>query len=712
MGLACAGLMGLGLTSCDNGGNTYVDGKLSLNMSVQYAKAETRMEFHANANYGKDVKLPYKDPAGNEYNDGDLKPVWKAVSDKIQIHINDVTPKDSVNDSFTDWQTKGLANVDVFQGGASAIQNYATEHPGDVLDLAEYLDQLPNFKKFLDGNKVVKRTITNYAGNIYYAPYFDGYDDIEKMVLMRVDFVKKLLDGDSLEGLDEDTTAAITPSYQIFQTDNYNEDIKVMVNKGTAEAPKYETGTVKKSYTKEKNPIARQNALASGGKITGKNLVQALRAHIDEAYKTSDGAKYYTKRSDLFIGPNAAYDADELVALLRCVKANPHYLTGDAEKVMYPVFNRENKNSRVGDLFGLMGQMFGVRGMMSKNGYFYFDANGNVVDTRWQQNTVDALERFNQMYKEGLILPNFTSDTAGDGTGGAIYKAVHGNNVGFCSFDYAQTQTVYHETDVAKKIADYDFEPVISPVAKWNGGTTLTRFHESWRSVKTEGWAISGFVKNNEEKLKKCLELFDYFWSTEGQQLMSYGPDSYIAHDKSTGKVETIDYLGKPVPKLADGTLEQLKTIAEYNYTNYYRYFVGGTFPIGYIKEQGMEYQCNAPQGKAGLDKVENAIALGVIEYPDVTWTKTNKATWIIPTTFAFDSTEASAVTTNYTTLNDYVNNTNGKLNNWSNIVMYGFGNTEHDTKTKDEYKTYMSTTLKGNDYVSVHQKAWVEMQK
>ncbi len=709
MGLASVGLMGL--ASCNNDYQPDLSEKVELNMSVQYAKAETRMAFHAEAT---SVTLPYTDPSGNVYNDGDLKPVWKAVSDKLNIKINDVSPKDSVNDSFKDWQTRGFDNVDVFQGGATNIQNYATEHPDAILDLNQYMDKLPNFRRFLDGNAVVKRTITNYSGNIYYAPYFDGYDDIEKMVLMRVDFVKKLLDDNLPSNLDESTT--ITASYDTFLPETFEKKVKVMKSDYKT------TEEITKKYTK--NPITRQN---EKGTLNGKNLVQALREHIDQTYNNY----YGTKRSDLFIGPNAAYDADELVALLRCVKANPAFLTGSASSEMYPIFNRENKNSRVGDLFGLMGQMFGVRGMMSKNGYLYINSNGDVVDARWQDDTVEALKRFHQMYAEGLILPNFTSDTAGGGTGGSIYKAVHGKNVGFCSFDYAQTQTVYHETSVAKNIADYDFEPVISPVAKWNGKDEFTRFHESWRSVKTEGWGISGYVKNNPAKLDRCLALFDYFWSEEGQQLMSYGPDSYIAKD-ANGNLEKIDYMGKQVPKLSDATVKQLKEIADYNYTNYYRYYVGGTFPIGYIKEQGMEYQCNAPQGKAGLDKVENAIALGVIEYPDVTWTNSDKWRWIVPTTFAFGSVDANAVTQNYVALNDYVNNTNGKINNWSAIVMYGFGTTGQiddgsteklsngsvvkkppvsvTTLSESAYKTYMKTELKGDSYVELHNTAWKDM--
>ena len=717
MGVAVLGLTGL--ASCDNGkkidivlpvvGDDYepdLSDKITLNMSVQYQKANTRMTFQAGSDGLKD--LPYEDPAGNKYDTGDLKPVWKEVATRLNININDVATMNSVNDSFEDWQTRGWDKVDIFQGGSTGIQNYATSNPDSAfIDLAAYAEggYLPNFKKFLDSNSVVKKTITNLEGNIYYAPYFDGYDDIEKLVLMRVDIVKKLLDGDTLPtGLD--TTGGMSAThYTPFYGNSYTKKVTVMKAD--------QSGTEEVTKTVSENVIKKQNDLQTK---SGTELVRALRDYIDATY----GNMYGTNRSDLFVGNNAAYDADELVALFRCVRYNSKFLTGKDNVTVNPLLPREVKNSRTGDLWGMMGQMFGIRGLMSRNGFLYIDSEGKIVDARNQEDTLEGLRKFRQMYQEELIAQNFTSDPGGSGT---FAEQSHSKNAAFCTFDYAQTQSALNATYSTgtnnaygtageTRFEGFDFEPVISPAARWNGSQDFTRFHESWRSVKTEGWGISGNLKNDPEKLKRALAVFDYFWTDEGQQLMSYGPDAYLAKD-SSGNIQTISYMGRQVPKLSDATLEQLKTMAKYNYTNYYRYYVGGTYPIGYIKEQGMEYQCNVAEGKAGLDKVEKAIELGVIQGPDVTWTDSDKWNWIIPTTFAFDSTEAKAVEENYTNLDEYINNTNNKNNIWSSIVMYGFDYHEGGVNTpKDtEYISQLSNdTYKINLLVNLYNEAWEGM--
>ena len=666
--------------------------KVNLKMSVQYQGADTRMSF------GSDDKIvPYTDLNGKMYNEGDLKPVWQAVSDRLNIAINDVTPSDKVNDSFTRWITDGFDKVDVLQGGASQIQNEAIMN-STILNLNDYMDQMPNLKAFLDSNAVVKKTITAEDGGIYYSPYFDGYDDAEKMVLMRTDWVKKLLDGNATG---YDTNTVITTSYQAYMPDSLNVQVPVMENGAKV--------MLNKKYNAGQGIIARMNAL---GTKNGETLVATLKAYIADTYGSQ-----YTNPSELFVGEKAAYDADEYVALLRCIKANPNFLTGQSEKPLVPLYPRESKNSRTSDLFSFMGQLYGIRGLASKSGFLYIDSEGNVQDARWEQATVNALERFHQLYEEGLILENFTDKNSGGSTDGGYYKTLHANNLAFSTFDYCQTQTALNETyvrnkDASKNIEGYCFQPVLAPLARWNGSNEYTRFQESWRSVKTEGWCISANLKNpgNEDKLARALRLFDYFWSDEGNRLMSYGPDEYLAHNED-GTIATIEYNGRQVPKLADGTIDQLKNLASYNYTNYYRKYLGGTFPIGYIKEQGMEYQCNVIEGKEGLDIVTAAIQAGIVEHPDVTWTNADKWYWICPTTFALDSNAASAITNNYPLL-DEITNDSSKSNIWAKYVQYGFGGTDGTTTllTKDAYVEYYRDTANGTGYVALYNEAFQTM--
>lgn len=670
-----------------------LENKVELNMSVQYQKADTRMSF---GDITTDTRT-YIDLEGNVYNKGDLKPVWASVEENLNIGIKDVTPEDNVNNSFSNWQAKGFQGVDVFQGGASHIQNEALMNK-TILNLADYMNSLPNFKNFLLNNKVVRSTITTLDGEIFYAPYFDGYDDAEKMMLMRTDWVEKLLDGSGTY----DTATEITTSYKAYMPDSLDTTVSVLRNG--------EKATLNKKYAAGKGIIARMNALTVKN---GQTLVDCLKAYITETY-----GDQYDKLSDLFIAEDAAYDADEYVALLRCVKANPGFLTGNPDTPIVPFFPREQKNSRTGDMFSMMGQLFGIRGLSSRSGYLYIDSEGKVQDCRLEENTVEALERMHQMYEEGLILEDFTDPTAGGASDGAFFKAIHGGNYGFSSFDYCQTQTANNRTygDKIKEAGQtFNFTIVLPALARWNGSSEYTRFQESWRSVKTEGWALNAELAKpgNEAKLARALTLFDYFWGEEGNRLMSYGPDQYLAKN-ADGSIKTINYKGKQVPQLADGTLEQLADM-DYNYTNYYRKMLGGTFPIGYIKEQGMEYQCNVEEGRIGLDVFSKALEEGVIEHPDVTWTNENKWYWICPTTFAYDAADAASIANNFTEL-DKINNTNGKNNLWSDYVMYGFGGTKKDETlmTAEEYLAFYnnSDASKGNGvlYETIYSEAFAEM--
>lgn len=704
MGIALVGLTSL--PSCGGGGGTpsfpntnsqssekeiIVDDlskRVELKMSIQYQKSDTYMTFDSSM-------AGYVDIEGKTYLIDDLKPVWQEVSNNLNISFADVTEGDSVKDSFSRWISVGLDKVDILQGGAAQIQAEATTKHS-ILDLSEYLDNLPNFKAFLESNEVVKRVITSEDGSIYYAPYFDGYDDAEKMVLMRTDWVRKLLDGDATG---YDTSTVINTKYKAYMPDSLNTTVSVLKNG--------KKSTLTKKYASGKGIIARMDALSVKD---GANLVATLKAYIKETY-----GNQYDNLSDLFVGEDAAYDADEYVALLRCVRANPYFLTGKNVPVV-PLYPREYTNNRTADLFAFMGQLYGIRGLSSRSGFLYIDSDGRVQDARWQQGTVDALERFNQMYQEGLILQNFNDKEAAGGVNGKYVEDLHKINAGFSAFDYCQTQTAYNYNYGAQYnddgIEGYCFQPVIAPLARWNGSSEYTRFQESWRSVKTEGWCISGNLgqKGNEEKLARALTLFDYFWSEEGNRLMSYGPDQYLAKNDD-GSIATIEYNGRQVPKLSDETLEQLRTKTKYNYTNYYRKYLGGTFPIGYVKEQGMEYQCNVEEGRLGLDLVTRAIQEGVIEHPDVTWTNEDKWYWICPTTFALESAETTAINTNFTLL-DQITSESTSSNIWSKYVMYGFGGTDGTTtlKTKDQYISYYADECYGNDYVEIYNIAFERM--
>ena len=678
--LLAATMIAGGLTSC--GPKDSAD----LRLSVQYQKSGTGMKYASDDTDNKvftktnenGYTHKYREKAGEEaksvtYHKGDWKPTWAAIQKNLDMTFEDVTDfsQTKIADAFKTWQTKSFEGVDIAQGSTDNIVTQGTSTPGSILDLSQYLDRMPNFKAFLEKYPAIEAFIKNYNGAMYYAPYFDGFDDIERMLMVRFDWVKYLLDctDTELEQRVKDTNMTITSwEYEPWWDEaEAAQEITVVKPDGT--------GTEKVTKTKTANVITLQESAT-----TPLQLVKTLRDYIDNTY----GGYYGSTRSNLFIGQNACYDVDELVALFRVVRSLPKTLTGQENASIVPLYPRDDTNDRIADLWRFT-QFFGVRGGESRNGYLYVDKDGKLNDARDDSQMLDAIERMNQMSKEGLILKNFATDKA---TGGK-YDAEHRKdllkgNTGFATYDYNQTTTILNKdintgdgsATMPNPVKDAGIDPLLGSclpaVAKWDG-EHYSFFTESWRSVKTEGWFIVGSVANDEGKLEKALKLFDYLYSEEGNRLMSYGPDTYLEHD-AEGKIVTIDYQGKDVPKLSAETLEELDTLASGNYTNYYRYWLGATLPSGYVKEQGMEYQTVVDEAKPSLNYLNKAIEHGVLKHVNFNSNNTDKTYNIVPTTLAYTQAESNQIANSFNNLNDYVNNTKGKNNAWSYVVMNGWG--------------------------------------
>ena len=624
---------------------------VTLNMSVLYNKL--RMSYT--------LDDPYAAADGVTYEKGDLLPTWKQIQTDVGFTINDVTTTESsVNNNYKAVKNDNFSGVDVLcASAASANEDGQT---GNFIQLDQYLDVMPNFKAFLDSNEVVKTTITAGDGHIYYAPYFDGYDDIEKTFLVRVDWVEKLLNGAYDESKFDSTAYTGSFTYKAYMPESASGvdaiEVKVVKKDGTG------VETVKKDYAKNITTVMSEVSNKNGA-----TLVKALRDYIDTTY----GGYYGENRADLFVGQNAAWDADEMVALLRCVVSNPKFLTGGTSDVVYGFFAREATLQREPDLFTLACNLFGVRGADAEKDYLYFDADGNLHDGRQSEEFYYAIEKLSQLYADGLILKDFDLEGAGGASGTKVYDTMYNSNLGFGLYDYVQTQTAYDDT---VKIEGFNLASIINPVAMWattSGGATLTRFTESWRSVKTEGWVITAECAQTPDKLAKALKLFDYMYSTEGNMTMSYGPHAWIQHDAS-GNVQYIDYQGQKVPQLSDAALNELKTLAKGNYTNYYRQWLGATFPIGYIKQQGMEYQCTTEKGKAGLQLVNNAIVYGVLEHVMVNSSECPTPFYrIIPTTFATTSSENQTLSEKCANLSSYFSKSKNEYSIFIDAIKYGF---------------------------------------
>lgn len=637
----------------------------TLKLSVKYQASKTTMRF--DGDLLKEGKT-YTGANGKTYRAGDFKPVWEQIQKDLNFTIEDVTDlsNSSIGDSFKKfWATKGFEGVDVLNGNSTSINEYGVTN-NSFIKLDEYLDYMPNFKAFLAENEVVDKSIRAGDGHIYYAPYFDGYNDLERMFICRQDWVRKLLD----EEVTGDTgTLLPATEYEHYMPDSLNTKITVTGKDG-------KLAEITKKY--EKNIIDTQDALATKD---GASLLKALRDHIDSTY-----GNQYEKRSDLFLSSQAAYDADELIALFRVVRTNPQLLTGQSKAATVPYYCREYKANRTPDMFRLAA-IWGVRGMESRAEYLYVDKNGVLRDARNEADLRDALVKMNQLYKEGLICPKFDEKSgSGNWRTDLNAKVADGTDaLGFMTYDYNQTTVALNTNGQSSIGTHFDLAPVMPAVAKWDDKDTSTEyfhFTESVRSVKTDGWCINSTLLNSPKKLKKALELFDYPYSTEGNTLISYGPKEWLE------ETPTCNYMGEIVPTLNAAALAELndKNIGAGNYTNYYRYYLGGTLPMGYVKQQGMEYQCTHPTGQKGLDNVMACWQSGSLKHIVPKLADGQDPFYsMIPTTFSFTAVEENLKKSTFVDLSADFNATSSGYLLFADVVTGKTTITDFESRVKSD---------------------------
>ncbi len=656
---------------------SYAEGTV-LRMATGYNSAKTGLFFDASV-AGEGVTLA----DGVTYHTGDLKPTWVAVQNTLGVAFENLYQGNSATNEFEFWKER-LNEVDMLSGTAAKLSEYG--EAGSIVNIAEYLDEMPNFKAYLEANPIVRLSITGNTttGAIYFSPYFDGVNDIERMPLMRTDWVVKLLDGEGAFAA-EKSNALAAAAYTPYMPTSGKVEIDVVNLEGTA------VETIAKDYDAAGNIVAKMNEALAAGAVDGVAAVNMLRDYIDTAY-----AGYYgTARSNLFIGQNAAWDADELVALLRCVVANPQTLNGTDS--VQGLFSREDDNNqRRVDMKRFAGVLFGVRGMESRQDSLWIDAQGKLRDARQDVEAYKAMEKMNEMAKEGLISKAFM-DSSAEST-----KTYLENDLGFMHYDYNQTQTVYNETalqDGEKYMA------VMVPVARWFDGTNedgvFMRFTESWRSVKVDGWGISvAGVEGNADKLNAALKLIDYAYSPEGQILMSYGPDAFIKKNED-GTYATFSFNGTDMPVIADATFAELWEKASGNYTNYARQFLGST--LSFAKSQAFEYQCTHEVGKEGAGKISTAIGLGTIKHPQLAVTE-NPWYTSVPTVLPNTKVENNMIN-EFADLSAKFNDAKGKQNLFIDQIVAGYA--VEGMSSAEEAAAYVEGEMGGKQYLALKQRAW-----
>ncbi len=645
-----------------------------LRMATGYNNAKTGLFFDASV-AGEGITLA----DGNTYHTGDLKPTWVKVQEVLNVKFENQYQGNGASAEFDFWKDR-LDEIDMLSGTAAKLSEYG--EAGSFVNLADYLDKMPNFKAYLDQNPIVRLSITGNTetGAIYFSPYFDGVNDIERMPLMRVDWVQKLLDGEGAFAAEKSNKLAAAV-YTPYMPTAGSVSVDVVNKEGTA------VETIAKNYDAAGNIVEKMNA---AGELDGVAAVNMLRDYIDAAYN----GYYGTERSNLFIGQNAAWDADELVALLRCVVANPQTLNGTDS--VQGLFSREdNNNQRRVDMFRFAGTLFGVRGLESRQDFLWIDADGFLRDARQELDAYQAMERMNMMAQEGLLSKSFL-DASKESTATMLE-----NDMGFMHYDYNQTQTVYNET----KLQDGEkYMAVMVPVAKWFDGTNadgvFMRFTESWRSVKTDGWGIPKHVESDAAKLNAAIALIDYAYSPEGMILMSYGPDAFIKKN-ADGSYVTFNFNGQEMPVIADATYAELWEKASGNYTNYARQYLGST--LSFAKSQAFEYQCTHEVGKEGAGKISTAIALGTIKHPELAVTE-NPWYTSVPTVLPNTKNENETLKS-YSALTEKFNAAKGGANAFVDCIAYGF--VAEGMFSPEEAVTTISETLGGADYLFLKQEAY-----
>ena len=644
-----------------------------LRMATGYNNAKTGLFFDASV-AGEGITLA----DGNTYHTGDLKPTWVKVQEVLNVKFENQYQGNGASAEFDFWKDR-LDEIDMLSGTAAKLSEYG--EAGSFVNLADYLDKMPNFKAYLDQNPIVRLSITGNTdtGAIYFSPYFDGVNDIERMPLMRVDWVQKLLDGEGAFAADASNKVAAAV-YQPYMPTAGKVEIDVVNLEGTA------VEKIAKDYDAAGNIVAKMNA----AELDGVAAVNMLREYIDKAYN----GYYGTQRSNLFVGQNAAWDADELVALLRCVVANPQTLNGTDS--VQGLFSREdNNNQRRVDMFRFAGTLFGVRGLESRQDFLWIDADGFLRDARQELDAYQAMERMNMMAQEGLLSKSFL-DASKESTATMLE-----NDMGFMHYDYNQTQTVYNET----KLQDGEkYMAVMVPVAKWFDGTNadgvFMRFTESWRSVKTDGWGIPKHVESDAAKLNAAIALIDYAYSPEGMILMSYGPDAFIKKN-ADGSYVTFNFNGQEMPVIADATYAELWEKASGNYTNYARQYLGST--LSFAKSQAFEYQCTHEVGKEGAGKISTAIGLGTIKHPELAVTE-NPWYTSVPTVLPNTKNENETLKS-YSALTEKFNAAKGGANAFVDCIAYGF--VAEGMFSPEDAVTTISETLGGADYLFLKQEAY-----
>ena len=673
---------------------------------------------------------------GQTYTSGDTLPAWKTFASKLGIANIKQSWSYGENDGDNFKSFKGAKSstedgayidknnqkTDLFYNTTANLNSLGDED--QLVDLTSYINNgsMPAFQKFLDDNPEVKTEIT-HNGKIFYTPYLDGYQAIERNYVMDTTQVEKLLDNDlpagtGLLAAGKDGAAKglkSTPKAQSYlgaEGKNYDKDLEI-----TIVNPKTNAKISVKVYQTD-NIIAQQNKLLEEG-TTGKALIDQFKEYVKVAYK--DILPYYdNKISKMFTSVGACYNADDLVALLRIFKANPDVLYGSADVYdeVVPVFPRGQADNRVENILNFGATLYGVQGRGSEYDHLFFGADGKIHDFDTQQASYDMLDKLHALYSEKLIQQNFWNGDSGTfGLDTYFKKSKNGTSTyGLMEYDYIATQSAANDkykgvgtASSSRKLAacGYDFSneeiqgvvAILSPLTyvstqsyTWDQaldnktGKTLTRYYEENRSVKNTSWAIPAGSDN----IPAAITLMDYMFSEEGWRIQNFGPEGYWELDTVLGEENT------PVIKQ-----QVLEHFAETNldFWNYCRGFLGTTHGIGHYRPTTLDMQATNFYTQESYTNLALACQQ---EVQISSKAKVSDFDWKTSMPMAVFSTLDTSVANTYAGVTNFWNqgnktNTTGTMVGWVAIVAAG-----------SDYSSDVLTGINGNNYTYTQVKAQI----
>jgi len=218
-------------TSKNNDSSTGVDWLDELTVSTpDYSNLDTT-DVYVYLNYGGKNGVSLQESQfvntinGRTYVKGDILPTFTALGNDTKTNIVDVASYSAKKDdeSYKALKAKNYVGenneiVDLFYNTTSNIKKMGSA--GEAVDLVPYIKagKMPYFTKYLQENPEVLDQIM-VDGHIYYTPYYDGYQEPERMLNMDTEMVKRMVNGtgDSTTAIGENRLGSI--NYQPFMDD-------------------------------------------------------------------------------------------------------------------------------------------------------------------------------------------------------------------------------------------------------------------------------------------------------------------------------------------------------------------------------------------------------------------------------------------------------------------------------------------------------------